>query len=134
SHHPIFFFSSRRRHTRSKRDWSSDVCSSDLVEFAAAEPTTTPAPTTTTTQPPAPTTTRPPASSTTGAPRPTTTDAPAPSTGPRVNLDRSTDLKASGDAVTVTGQGFSAAGPGLYVGLAPTDRVSPPDASAFPDP
>src|SRR5699024_11356801 len=27
--HP-FFFSSRRRHTRSKRDWSSDVCSSDL--------------------------------------------------------------------------------------------------------
>src|SRR5699024_9363326 len=25
-----FFFSSRRRHTRSKRDWSSDVCSSDL--------------------------------------------------------------------------------------------------------
>src|SRR5699024_11806110 len=28
--HEIFFFSSRRRHTRSKRDWSSDVCSSDL--------------------------------------------------------------------------------------------------------
>src|SRR5699024_3850931 len=28
----IFFFSSRRRHTRSKRDWSSDVCSSDLLE------------------------------------------------------------------------------------------------------
>src|SRR5207249_2265815 len=27
----FFFFSSRRRHTRSKRDWSSDVCSSDLV-------------------------------------------------------------------------------------------------------
>src|SRR5207247_7828054 len=26
----IFFFSSRRRHTRSTRDWSSDVCSSDL--------------------------------------------------------------------------------------------------------
>src|SRR6266513_6531501 len=26
----IFFFSSRRRPTRSKRDWSSDVCSSDL--------------------------------------------------------------------------------------------------------
>src|SRR5699024_11446583 len=26
-----FFFSSRRRHTRSKRDWSSDVCSSDLA-------------------------------------------------------------------------------------------------------
>src|SRR5207249_5706037 len=28
--HLLFFFSSRRRHTRSKRDWSSDVCSSDL--------------------------------------------------------------------------------------------------------
>src|SRR5699024_9031730 len=28
--HMHFFFSSRRRHTRSKRDWSSDVCSSDL--------------------------------------------------------------------------------------------------------
>src|SRR5699024_12193536 len=26
----LFFFSSRRGHTRSKRDWSSDVCSSDL--------------------------------------------------------------------------------------------------------
>src|SRR5699024_10552900 len=29
-----FFFSSRRRHTRSKRDWSSDVCSSDLRAVA----------------------------------------------------------------------------------------------------
>src|SRR3989442_3863054 len=27
---PLFFFSSRRRHTRCGRDWSSDVCSSDL--------------------------------------------------------------------------------------------------------
>ena len=27
----IFFFSSRRRHTRLRRDWSSDVCSSDLL-------------------------------------------------------------------------------------------------------
>src|SRR5204862_2567874 len=30
------FFSSRRRHTRSLRDWSSDVCSSDLAPTAAA--------------------------------------------------------------------------------------------------
>src|SRR5436309_4204524 len=30
---PIFFFSSRRRHTRFSRDWSSDVCSSDLLKF-----------------------------------------------------------------------------------------------------
>src|SRR5206468_8590946 len=40
----LFFFSSRRRHTRSDRDWSSDVCSSDLAldeapgAFAADEP------------------------------------------------------------------------------------------------
>src|SRR5215467_15750762 len=27
----IFFFSSRRRHTRLQGDWSSDVCSSDLI-------------------------------------------------------------------------------------------------------
>src|SRR2546421_5800682 len=32
----FFFFSSRRRHTRSDRDWSSDVCSSDLGNPAAA--------------------------------------------------------------------------------------------------
>src|SRR5690606_4432668 len=30
-----FFFSSRRRHTRFSRDWSSDVCSSDLVVSGA---------------------------------------------------------------------------------------------------
>src|SRR5690349_23572646 len=30
----FFFFSSRRRHTRSLRDWSSDVCSSDLERIA----------------------------------------------------------------------------------------------------
>src|SRR2546421_1987242 len=31
----FFFFSSRRRHTRSDRDWSSDVCSSDLLSSQA---------------------------------------------------------------------------------------------------
>src|SRR5687768_18231554 len=31
----FFFFSSRRRHTRCSRDWSSDVCSSDLDVWAA---------------------------------------------------------------------------------------------------
>src|SRR2546422_6508035 len=30
----FFFFSSRRRHTRCSRDWSSDVCSSDLSAAA----------------------------------------------------------------------------------------------------
>src|SRR3989442_11079747 len=29
----LFFFSSRRRHTRCGRDWSSDVCSSDLDDL-----------------------------------------------------------------------------------------------------
>src|SRR3712207_7202578 len=31
----LFFFSSRRRHTRYWRDWSSDVCSSDLLGLVA---------------------------------------------------------------------------------------------------
>src|SRR5207245_3461532 len=35
----LFFFSSRRRHTRCYRDWSSDVCSSDL---SVMRPSTTP--------------------------------------------------------------------------------------------
>src|SRR5438874_3716884 len=34
----MFFFSSRRRHTRSLRDWSSDVCSSDLGKFGPTLP------------------------------------------------------------------------------------------------
>src|SRR5699024_12077909 len=33
-----FVFSSRRRHTRSKRDWSSDVCSSDLLLHEEQKP------------------------------------------------------------------------------------------------
>src|SRR5690606_38925633 len=32
----LFFFSSRRRHTRFSRDWSSDVCSSDLFLYFIA--------------------------------------------------------------------------------------------------
>src|SRR2546429_9244253 len=31
----FFFFSSRRRHTRCSRDWSSDVCSSDLFDVVS---------------------------------------------------------------------------------------------------
>src|SRR5256885_11140934 len=44
--HVIFFFSSRRRHTRLQGDWSSDVCSSDLLgkltneDSAATKPDT----------------------------------------------------------------------------------------------
>src|SRR5690606_40654199 len=33
----LFFFSGRRRHTRFSRDWSSDVCSSDLTPLEAFE-------------------------------------------------------------------------------------------------
>src|SRR5690606_40990001 len=34
----FFFFSSRRRHTRFSRDWSSDVCSSDLCHLSGVWP------------------------------------------------------------------------------------------------
>src|SRR5439155_16809725 len=37
----FFFFSSRRRHTRWPRDWSSDVCSSDLSEKRSSSVTRT---------------------------------------------------------------------------------------------
>src|SRR4030043_1193002 len=41
----FFFFSSRRRHTRCSRDWSSDVCSSDLVPYGSGPiPPPTPSP------------------------------------------------------------------------------------------
>src|SRR5690554_7541800 len=33
----FFFFSSRRRHTRCGRDWSSDVCSSDLMRLGETQ-------------------------------------------------------------------------------------------------
>src|SRR5690606_40150591 len=36
----VFFFSSRRRHTRFSRDWSSDVCSSDLNKPAKTQAVT----------------------------------------------------------------------------------------------
>src|SRR2546426_10947394 len=34
----VFFFSSRRRHTRLQGDWSSDVCSSDLQKQSTVNP------------------------------------------------------------------------------------------------
>src|SRR5690606_39827869 len=40
----FFFFSSRRRHTRFSRDWSSDVCSSDLDLVAPGVEVTVPFP------------------------------------------------------------------------------------------
>src|SRR3712207_6945363 len=42
----FFFFSSRRRHTRYWRDWSSDVCSSDLVAAVSGSATAVGAPVT----------------------------------------------------------------------------------------
>src|SRR5258707_3850081 len=54
----VFFFSSRRRHTRYWRDWSSDVCSSDLwspgpraAAAITAESPTEPAPVTSSEEP-----------------------------------------------------------------------------------
>src|SRR5439155_3181821 len=41
----VFFFSSRRRHTSWPRDWSSDVCSSDLSYAAGGHESRRPAPT-----------------------------------------------------------------------------------------
>src|ERR1039457_742448 len=38
----FFFFSSRRRHTRLQGDWSSDVCSSDLIGFGFGFPPSSP--------------------------------------------------------------------------------------------
>src|SRR2546429_2808287 len=38
----FFFFSSRRRHTRCSRDWSSDVCSSDLSQKCPRQEVETP--------------------------------------------------------------------------------------------
>src|SRR5260221_8834961 len=38
----FFFFTSRRRHTRSLCDWSSDVCSSDLMSPELREPSIRP--------------------------------------------------------------------------------------------
>src|SRR5256885_8327300 len=40
----FFFFSSRRRHTRLQGDWSSDVCSSDLLRLPKRPSTTFPPP------------------------------------------------------------------------------------------
>src|SRR5256885_8180483 len=37
----FFFFSSRRRHTRLQGDWSSDVCSSDLITVSRGATTNT---------------------------------------------------------------------------------------------
>src|SRR5258707_6594868 len=45
----FFFFSSRRRHTRYWRDWSSDVCSSDLSRITTTLRSLTRTPTTLTT-------------------------------------------------------------------------------------
>src|SRR5699024_9942479 len=75
----VFFFSSRRRHTRSKRDWSSDVCSSDLTPHSPTAFRSAPAP--------EPALWRP--GTLTGRPHPST-HAPGPGTqiGPRAPASR----------------------------------------------
>ena len=116
------------------------------------KPTTTtkaPAPTTTTSKPtttkPTTTTSKAPAPAPTTtvnqpAPTTTTTSAPAPApappasgNGPSVTADRSRGLNPAGDTITLSGRGFSTAGPGIYIGLAQMSRFSTTDASVFHD-
>src|SRR3712207_7522993 len=70
----LFFFSSRRRHTRYWRDWSSDVCSSDLDDglswFRLVDADDQPSPEVCTTPPP------------TSTPRPGAHPFPTPSPTP----------------------------------------------------
>src|SRR5699024_1700756 len=83
-----FFFSSRRRHTRSKRDWSSDVCSSDLTQTSSptpsqsSTPSSTPTPTRTSTPTPTPTRTATPTPTPTPTPTRTATPTPTPTPTP----------------------------------------------------
>src|SRR5690606_39471154 len=56
----VFFFSSRRRHTRFSRDWSSDVCSSDLSACGSTGPAAHRCSVPTVGRSPEPTTIRPP--------------------------------------------------------------------------
>src|SRR5699024_11549446 len=105
----LFFFSSRRRHTRSKRDWSSDVCSSDLLAEPAPEPEPTPDPDPEPAPDPEPTPDPDPAPSL--APEPT--PEPSPTTAPQP----SDGGGAGGDTGTGTGTG---GGPGGDTGGGPS--------------
>ncbi|MFD4292788.1 neocarzinostatin apoprotein domain-containing protein [Rhodococcus sp. NPDC058505] len=63
-------------------------------------------------------------------------DHPAPSARagtPAVTASRTSGLDAAGDSVTVSGTGFATDGPGIYVGVAQSNRFSTTDASAFQD-
>ncbi|TQF67042.1 hypothetical protein FK531_15805 [Rhodococcus spelaei] len=68
-----------------------------------------------------------------GAPAVTPTATPTPAGTPVVSASRTARLDAAGDTVTVSGTGFSTGGPGIYVGVAQSDRFSTTDASAFQD-
>lgn len=64
---------------------------------------------------------------------PTTAVVPATSGTPTVSASKTSGLAAAGDSITVSGTGFSTTGPGIYVGVAQTDRFSTTDASVFQD-
>ncbi|MFF0814207.1 neocarzinostatin apoprotein domain-containing protein [Rhodococcus sp. NPDC003318] len=70
-----------------------------------------------------------------GAAPATTTPVAASTTSgtPAVSASKTSGLDAAGDTIAVSGTGFSTAGPGIYVGVARTDRFSTTDASAFQD-
>ncbi|MGX7677844.1 neocarzinostatin apoprotein domain-containing protein [Jatrophihabitans sp. DSM 45814] len=51
--------------------------------------------------------------------------------GPSVTLSKSAGLLPAGDAVTISGSGFSTTGAGIYLGIADTAKFSPTNAAAF---
>ncbi|WP_137873045.1 neocarzinostatin apoprotein domain-containing protein [Rhodococcus sp. Q] len=63
---------------------------------------------------------------------PGTTPAAAAGT-PSVSASKTSGLNAAGDTITVSGTGFATTGPGIYVGVAQSDRFSTTNASAFQD-
>jgi hypothetical protein len=92
------------------------------ITFAPA--TVTPEPTPTTPEPmtSVPTTSNPTATPTTTAPT---------TTGPAVTVTPATDLDPTGATVTVTGGGFSASDPGIYVGIASVAKFSTSSMDGF---
>ncbi len=64
---------------------------------------------------------------------PGATPAAAAAGTPSVSASKTSGLDAAGDTITVSGTGFATTGPGIYVGVAQSDRFSTTNASAFQD-
>jgi hypothetical protein len=102
------------------------------ITFAAAEEPT-PTPTPTPTEPTAtPTPTEPTEPTATPTPtEPTATPTPTAPAGPAISVDPVNGLDPAGQTLTITGSGFAATGPGIYVGIASTAKFSPTSMDAF---